>query len=86
METKNNNSDILIKAMGSYQMLLALAPACGPLLGGYLAQHYQYQGIFIFLSVVGVILLITHLFYLPKLIQEVIITPYFVLNKWQILR
>ncbi|MBG2802262.1 MFS transporter [Proteus genomosp. 6] len=54
------------KAMGSYQMLLALAPACGPLLGGYLAQHYQYQGIFIFLAVVGVILLITHLFYLPE--------------------
>src|SRR5699024_2407912 len=54
------------KAMGSYQMLLALAPACGPLLGGYLAQHYQYQGIFIFLAVVGAILLITHLFYLPE--------------------
>lgn len=54
------------KAMGSYQMLLALAPAGGPLLGGYLAQHYQYQGIFIFLSVVGAILLITHLFYLSE--------------------
>ena len=28
------------KAMGSYQMLLALAPACGPLLGGYLALFF----------------------------------------------
>lgn len=54
------------KAMGSYQMLLALAPACGPLLGGYLAQHYQYQGIFIFLAIIGMILLLTHLFYLPE--------------------
>lgn len=54
------------KAMGSYQMLLALAPACGPLLGGYLAQHYHYQGIFAFLALTGVLLLIIHLFFLPE--------------------
>ncbi|HGN0330497.1 TPA: MFS transporter [Proteus mirabilis] len=54
------------KAMGSYQMLLALAPASGPLLGGYLAQHYHYQSIFVFLSMVGLVLLIAHLFYLPE--------------------
>lgn len=54
------------KAMGAYQMLLALAPACGPLLGGYLAQHYHYQGIFVFLAIVGLILLIAHLVYLPE--------------------
>ncbi|OAT48875.1 Bcr/CflA family drug resistance transporter [Proteus hauseri ATCC 700826] len=54
------------KAMGSYQMLLALAPACGPLLGGYLAQHYHYQGIFAFLALTGVVLLIIHLLFLPE--------------------
>lgn len=54
------------KAMGTYQMLLALAPACGPLLGGYLASHYHYQGIFVFLAVIGAMTLLIHLFFLPE--------------------
>ncbi|OXM86306.1 MFS transporter [Paenibacillus rigui] len=39
------------KGMGTYQLVLMLAPAIGPLIGGIIGQHYGYQGAFIFLAV-----------------------------------
>ncbi|MGE6515986.1 MFS transporter [Lysinibacillus sphaericus] len=44
-------------AMGTYQILLTLAPAISPIVGGVLGQHYGYSGIFFFLFAISVALL-----------------------------
>ncbi|PHM37067.1 florfenicol-chloramphenicol exporter [Xenorhabdus mauleonii] len=54
------------KAISTYQMLLTLAPASGPLLGGYLAELNGYVAIFQFIAVIGGLLLIANLFWLPE--------------------
>ncbi|AOM42938.1 MFS transporter [Xenorhabdus hominickii] len=54
------------KAISTYQMLLTLAPAYGPLLGGYLAEWNGYVAIFQFLAIIGGILIIGNLFWLPE--------------------
>ncbi|GIN73408.1 putative MFS-type transporter YvmA [Bacillus sp. J14TS2] len=45
-------------AMSTYQILLTLAPALAPILGGILGEHFGYQGIFLFLFVISTALLI----------------------------
>lgn len=37
-------------AMGTYQILLSLAPAVSPIVGGILGEYYGYQGIFMSIS------------------------------------
>ncbi|MBY0599754.1 MFS transporter [Bacillus bingmayongensis] len=54
------------KAMSTYQMLLALAPAVGPLIGGYLGNINGHVSIFLFLSTIGVFLLIANITLLPE--------------------
>ncbi|WP_256860425.1 MFS transporter [Paraliobacillus ryukyuensis] len=44
-------------AMGTYQILLTLAPAVAPILGGILGEHFGYQGIFLFLFLIAIVLL-----------------------------
>ncbi|MGQ0455034.1 MFS transporter, partial [Bacillus sp. SS-TM] len=46
------------EAMSLYQMLLALAPAMAPLIGGYLGSINSHLSVFLFLSTLGIILLI----------------------------
>ncbi|MGN4123463.1 MFS transporter [Lysinibacillus sphaericus] len=52
-------------AMGTYQILLTLAPAISPIVGGVLGQHYGYSGIFFFLFAVSVTLLALLVLILP---------------------
>lgn len=52
-------------AMGTYQIILSIAPALAPLLGGFLGEWYGYTGIFIFLFVMSVILLLLSFTLLP---------------------
>ncbi|WP_319927778.1 MFS transporter [Xenorhabdus littoralis] len=54
------------KAISTYQMLLTLAPASGPLLGGYLAESNGYVAIFQFIAIIGGLLFIGNLFWLPE--------------------
>ncbi|WP_459500338.1 MFS transporter [Bacillus sp. C1] len=54
------------KAMSLYQMILALAPAVAPLMGGYLGSINGHVSIFLFLSTVGVILLLINIILLPE--------------------
>ncbi|MEI3597721.1 MULTISPECIES: MFS transporter [unclassified Oceanobacillus] len=44
-------------AMGTYQILLTLAPAIAPILGGILGENFGYQGIFLFLFLIAMVLL-----------------------------
>lgn len=53
-------------AMGTYQILLTLAPALAPILGGVLGEHFGYQGIFFFLFVISTVLLIFIAYTLPN--------------------
>lgn len=52
-------------AMGTYQILLTLAPAAAPVLGGVLGEYFGYQGIFIFLFLGSIALLLGMIFGLP---------------------
>ena len=54
------------EAMGLYQMLLALAPAMAPLIGGYLGSINGHLSVFLFLSTLGIILLIINISLLPE--------------------
>lgn len=53
-------------AMGTYQMLLSIAPAAAPVLGGFIGERYSYPGIFWFLTAVSVALLFANGLYYPK--------------------
>lgn len=52
-------------AMGTYQILLTLAPAVAPILGGILGEHFGYPGIFLFLFIVAIVLLLFIIYTLP---------------------
>ncbi|MDM5248628.1 MFS transporter [Lysinibacillus sp. G4S2] len=52
-------------AIGTYQILLTLAPAISPILGGLLGQYYGHQGIFLFLFVISAVLFILIIYGLP---------------------
>ncbi|MED0737112.1 MFS transporter [Aneurinibacillus thermoaerophilus] len=54
-------------AMGTYQILLTLAPALAPILGGFIGQYYGYSGVFLFLFIISMILLIFLGYQLPTL-------------------
>ncbi|WP_020062495.1 MFS transporter [Bacillus sp. 123MFChir2] len=54
------------KAMSMYQMLLALAPAIGPLMGGFLGNRNGHVSIFLFLAAISIILLLINMMLLPE--------------------
>ncbi|REK62379.1 MFS transporter [Brevibacillus sedimenti] len=54
------------KAMGTYQMLLSVAPAVAPVLGGWMGDWHGYPGIFWFLAIASAILLVAHQLFFPK--------------------
>ncbi|MFJ8527651.1 MFS transporter [Bacillus sp. NPDC094106] len=74
------------KAMSLYQMLLALAPAIGPLMGGYLGNINGHVSIFLFLSTIGIALLIVNIVLLPETKPDVLKKDKITNNYWSILR
>ncbi|GIN14298.1 putative MFS-type transporter YvmA [Shouchella clausii] len=52
-------------AMGTYQIVLTLAPAVSPVLGGLVGEYFGYEGIFLFLSLISAILLLFMMYVLP---------------------
>ncbi|MBZ6486424.1 MFS transporter [Priestia aryabhattai] len=53
-------------AMGTYQTLLSIAPAVAPILGGFIGDRYNYQGIFWSLVGISVLLFTINLLFFPK--------------------
>ncbi|MBM7566406.1 MFS transporter [Paenibacillus sacheonensis] len=47
----------LAKGMATYQLMLLLAPAVGPLLGGMIGERFGYEGVFLFLTAIVLLLL-----------------------------
>ncbi|QWU43678.1 MULTISPECIES: MFS transporter [Bacillus] len=74
------------EAMSLYQMLLALAPAIGPLIGGYLGNINGHLSVFLFLSTIGIIVLIINISLLPETKPNVIEQPKTKKNYWLILK
>ncbi|PGU46489.1 MFS transporter [Bacillus cereus] len=74
------------EAMSLYQMLLALAPAIGPLIGGYLGSINGHVSVFLFLSILGILLLIINILLLPETKPTVIRQPHSKKNYWFILK
>ena len=52
-------------AMGTYQMLLSVAPAAAPVLGGFIGERHGYPGVFWFLVGVSVLLLLINWLFFP---------------------
>ncbi len=74
------------EAMSLYQMLLALAPAIGPLIGGYLGSINGHLSVFLFLSILGILLLMINLSLLPETKPTVSKQPQSKKNYWFILK
>ncbi|MHC2834885.1 MFS transporter [Bacillus sp. F9_6S_D1_P_5] len=74
------------EAMSLYQMLLALAPAIGPLIGGYLSSINGHVSVFLFLSILGILLLMINISLLPETKTTVIKQPQAKKNYWFILK
>ncbi|MGR5968216.1 MFS transporter [Bacillus paranthracis] len=74
------------EAMSLYQMLLALAPAIGPLIGGYLGSINGHLSVFLFLSILGILLLMINLSLLPETKPTVMKQPQAKKNYWFILK
>lgn len=74
------------EAMSLYQMLLALAPAMAPLIGGYLGSINGHLSVFLFLSILGILLLIINISLLPETKPTVIKQPQAKKNYWFILK
>lgn len=53
-------------AMGTYQILLTLAPAVSPVLGGFIGEYLGYKGIFLFLFTMAITLLVVTVYILPS--------------------
>lgn len=52
--------------MATYQMILGIAPAVGPLIGGVIGIYFGYQGAFGFLSITAFVMLLVAAFTLPE--------------------
>lgn len=74
------------EAMSLYQMLLALAPAIGPLIGGYLGSINGHVSVFLFLSILGILLLTINISLLPETKPTVSQQPQSKKNHWFILK
>ncbi|RUT33565.1 MFS transporter [Paenibacillus zeisoli] len=54
------------KGMSTYQMILGIAPAVGPLIGGIIGSYAGYPGAFMFLSIMAVAMLLIAAVFLPE--------------------
>lgn len=58
------------EAMGTYQMLLGIGPAIGPLLGGWIGGAGGHSAVFLFLAISALFLLIANTTWLPETKKE----------------
>jgi DHA1 family bicyclomycin/chloramphenicol resistance-like MFS transporter len=54
------------RALGLFQMMVAIGPVVGPLVGGWVGEHLGYQGIFIILIAVGIVILLLNIVFLKE--------------------
>lgn len=54
------------RAMGTFQMLVALGPVVGPVIGGFVGEHFGFHSVFWVLTVGAVLLWTANYFYCPE--------------------
>lgn len=64
-------------AMGVFQMMVALGPVVGPVIGGFLAGAFDFHSIFLFLAGVGVLVLVGHMAILRETKPEQVRSSHF---------
>lgn len=54
------------RAMGSFQMMVALGPVVGPVVGGFIGEHVDFHYVFLLLAVVGGVVLLVNALWLEE--------------------
>ncbi|MCQ4289342.1 MFS transporter [Pseudomonas stutzeri] len=54
------------RAMGSFQMMVALGPVVGPVVGGFVGEHLDFHYVFLLLAIVGAAALLTNAIWLQE--------------------
>lgn len=54
------------RAMGSFQMMVALGPVVGPVVGGFVGEHVDFHFVFLLLAIVGAAALLTNAIWLRE--------------------
>jgi DHA1 family bicyclomycin/chloramphenicol resistance-like MFS transporter len=54
------------RAMGSFQMMVALGPVVGPVVGGFIGEHVDFHYVFLLLAVVGAVALLANAIWLQE--------------------
>ncbi|MCQ4311214.1 MFS transporter [Pseudomonas stutzeri] len=54
------------RAMGSFQMMVALGPVVGPVVGGFIGEHVDFHYVFLLLAVVGGVALLANAIWLQE--------------------
>jgi len=54
------------RAMGSFQMMLALGPVVGPVVGGFVGEHLDFHYVFLLLALVGAAALLSNAIWLRE--------------------
>lgn len=54
------------RAMGSFQMMVALGPVLGPVIGGFIGEHVDFHYVFLLLAIVGGLALLTNAIWLQE--------------------
>lgn len=70
------------RAMGTFQMLVALGPAVGPVIGGFVGQYFGFHGVFWVLAGSGLVLLLLNSTYLPETRPDDIVPNRFKLSNF----
>lgn len=60
------------KAMGTFQMMVALGPVIGPIVGGFIGGRFNFHAVFLVLVVVGVIIFICNFIFLKETKPETV--------------
>ncbi|HCJ29521.1 MAG TPA: MFS transporter, partial [Pseudomonas sp.] len=54
------------RAMGSFQMMVALGPVVGPVVGGFIGEHVDFHYVFLLLAAVGALVLLANALWLQE--------------------
>ncbi|MDT8861320.1 MFS transporter [Alkalihalobacillus sp. MEB130] len=57
---------MLGRSMGTFQMCVSLGPVLGPLAGGLIGGYTTFNGVFWFLTIMGIILFLSNFYLLPE--------------------
>ncbi|ALG69506.1 multidrug effflux MFS transporter [Beggiatoa leptomitoformis] len=76
------------KVLSYIATAMAVAPAIAPILGGYLTTWFDWHSVFVFLSLYGVLMIVTILFYVPETRpdnSQAVLNPFIMFRNYRVL-